>query len=123
LAYLAQVWERLPAQGAGGGRREEMRTVAILAEAARLGKARDWAGALRWLNGAIEKYGSNSKLETALRDMRKNRVSELNNEFAVLYNKKDYTAAKASVQKSLEEFPNEKQLLQDLDMAEKALAR
>ncbi|MDR2701353.1 MAG: hypothetical protein LBB72_02855 [Spirochaetaceae bacterium] len=118
LAFLTHAWERLPSGG-----REEMRTVAILAEANRLGKARDWAGCIRWLSGAIETYGANPKLESALRDMRRNRVSELHNEFAALYNKKDYTGAKASIQRSLEEFPNEKQFLQDLDLAEKALAR
>jgi tetratricopeptide (TPR) repeat protein len=123
LAFLAQVWERLPSEGPSGGRREEMRTVTILAEANRFGKARDWAGAMRWLSSAMETYGTNAKLETALRDMRKNRVSELHNEFAALYNKKDYAGAKASTQKSLKEFPNERQLLQDLDLAEKALAR
>jgi hypothetical protein len=123
LAFLARVWEQLPSEGPSGGRREEMRTVAILAEASRLGKARDWAGGMRWLSGAIEQYGANAKLETTLRDMRKNRVSELHNEFATLYNKRDYAGAKTFVQKSLEEFPNEKQLLDDLDLAEKALAR
>jgi len=119
LAFLANAWDRLPS----GGPREEMRTVAILAEANRFGRLRDWSGCIRWLTSAIETYGANVRLESALRDMRRNRVSELHNEFAALYNKKDYAGAKVSIQRSLEEFPNEKQLLQDLDLAEKALAR
>ncbi|MDR0447966.1 MAG: hypothetical protein LBH07_04795, partial [Treponema sp.] len=75
----------------------------------------------RWINNAIEKYGANTRLETALRTMRQNRVSELHNEFAALYNKRDYTGARASIQRSLLEFPGERQLVQDLNLVEKAL--
>jgi len=118
LAFLAKEWERLhPA------RRDEMRTVAILGEADRLGKLRDWTGAIRWLNGAMEKYGSNAKMETTLKALRQNRVSELHNQFAALYNKKDFAGAKAFIEKSLQEFPGERQLVQDLALVEKALAK
>ena len=116
LAFLIQSWDRLPAD-----RREEMRSVAVLAETDRYGKAKDWHGGMRYLSGAIEKYGTNTRLENAMRIMRQNRVSELHNEFAALFNKRDYNGAKASVQKSLQEFPEEKQLLQDLILVEKAL--
>ena len=118
LDFLVQNWNRLPA-----GRREEMRNAAVLSEADRYGKAKDWTGAMRYLTGAIEKYGTNARLEAALRTMRQNRVSELHNEFAALFNKKDYNGARASVQRSLKEFPEERQLLQDLVLVEKALSQ
>jgi len=118
LAFLAEVWERLhPAH------RDEMRTVAILGEVERLGKTRDWNGAIRWLNNAIEKYGSNAKMEAAMRTLRQNRVSEIHNQFAALFNKKDYEGAKAFIEQSLRELPGERQLLQDLALVEKALAQ
>jgi hypothetical protein len=116
LAFLTGIWERLPPQ-----RRDEIRTAAILAEADRLGKTKNWTGGMRWLSGAIEQYGANARLETALRTMRQNRVGELHNEFAALFNKRDYEGARASVQRSLQEFPGERQLVQDLVLVEKAL--
>ena len=118
LLLIAQNWDRLPP-----ARREEMRNTAVLAEADRLGKARNWLGGIRHLTDAIEKYGSTARLETALRTMRQNRVSELHNEFAALFNKRDYNGAKASIQKALQEFPEEKQLLQDLILVERALSQ
>ncbi|MCL1813446.1 MAG: hypothetical protein FWG29_07995 [Treponema sp.] len=116
LAFLAQNWDRLPS-----GRREEMRTAAILAEADRYGKAKNWLGGMHYLSGATEKYGTNAKLDNAMRIMRQNRVSELHNEFAALFNRRDYNGAKTFIQKALQEFPEEKQLLQDLVLVEKAL--
>jgi len=118
LAFIEQKCVALSVQLRG-----ELRTAAILSEADRYGKARDWAGGMRWVNGAMEKYGSNAKLESVLRTLRQNRISELHNEFAALFNKRDYNGAKASVQRSLQEFPGEKQLVQDLILVEKALAQ
>ncbi|MCL1814456.1 MAG: hypothetical protein FWG27_01355 [Treponema sp.] len=116
LVFLAEVWERLPP-----GRRNDLQTAAILSEVDRLGKTRNWTGSMRWLTNAMEKYGSNPRMETAFNTLRQNRVSELHNEFASLFNKKDYTAAKASIEKSLQEFPGERQLIQDLVLVERAL--
>jgi hypothetical protein len=118
LAFLADAWERLPP-----AHRDEMRTVAILGEADRLIKARDFSGGILWLKSAMEKYGGTPRLENALRIARQNRVSELHNEFAGLFNKKDYTGAKLFIEKALQEFPGEKQLLNDLNLTEKALAQ
>jgi hypothetical protein len=100
-----------------------MRTAAVLKEAERLGNQRNWSGAIVWLNAAMDKYGANRQLENALRTFRQNRVGELHNQFAAFYNKKDYTGAKVSVLKSLEEFPGERQLTQDLTLVERALGK
>jgi len=118
LAFLAGVWERLPPEY-----RDELRVAAVLFEADRLGKARNWTGGLRWLAGAIEKYGANTELESALRVFKQNRVNQLHNEFAALFNKRNYAGAKASIEKSLQEFPGERQLVQDLALVEKALTQ
>jgi hypothetical protein len=95
----------------------------VLAEANRYGKLRDWTSGMRWLGGALETYGANAKIEAVLRTFRQNRVGELHNEFAALYNKKDYAGARASAQKALEEFPGERQLLNDLNLVERTISR
>jgi tetratricopeptide (TPR) repeat protein len=116
LAFLSRSWEKLPEQI-----REEMRTTAILKEAERIGRSRDWTGGMAWLNAAMEQYGKNSRFESAFRTFRQNRVGQFHNEFAALFNKGNYTGAKASVEKALVEFPEERQLLQDLNLVNKAL--
>jgi len=118
LVFLAQAGERLLPQ-----RREEMRTKVILDEAERLRRARKSAEALSWLENAMRQYGTNSKLETGLRTLRQDRIAELHNEFAGLYNKRQYEQAKVSIQRSLQEFPGERTLVQDLNMVEKALQK
>ncbi|MDR1142981.1 MAG: hypothetical protein LBK77_02030 [Spirochaetaceae bacterium] len=116
LAFLSRSWEKLPAQV-----REEMRTAAVLKEAERIGRSRDWTGGMTWLNAAMEQYGKNSRFESALRTFRQNRVGQLHNEFAALFNKGNYAGAKASIEKALAEFSEERQLLQDLNLVNKAL--
>ncbi|MDR2210105.1 MAG: hypothetical protein LBO65_01360 [Spirochaetaceae bacterium] len=118
LAFLSRVWEQLPEQ-----RREEMRTTAVLKEAERIGRSGDWAGGMGWLTDAIGKYGSNGRFESALRTFRQNRVGELHNRFAALFNKGDYGGAREFIQGALSEFPGENRLLRDLALAEQALAQ
>lgn len=116
LARIQSLWDRLPEKN-----RDDMRTTALLKESERFGKTRDWAGALSWLTAAAEKYGSNARLENARRTFRQNRIGELHNAFAGLYNKGDYEGAKAQIQKALKEFPSEQQLRQDLALVERTL--
>ncbi|MDR1308189.1 MAG: hypothetical protein LBK74_11525 [Treponema sp.] len=116
LSFLSRSWERLPAQA-----REEMRTAAVLKEAERIGRSKDWTGGMTWLNAAMERYGKNSRFESAFRTFRQNRVGQLHNEFAALFNKGNYAGAKASIEKALAEFSEERQLLQDLNLVNKAL--
>jgi hypothetical protein len=116
LAFLSRSWEKLPVQG-----REEMRTTAVLKEAERIGRSKDWTGGMAWLNAAMEQYGKNSRFESAFRTFRQNRVGELHNTFAALFNKRDYAGAKDVVEKALVEFPGERQLVQDLTLVNKAL--
>ncbi|MDR2313659.1 MAG: hypothetical protein LBE02_03925 [Spirochaetaceae bacterium] len=118
LAFLSRLWEQLPEQ-----RREEMRTTAVLKEAERIGRSGDWARGMDWLKGAIEKYGPNTRLESVRRTFRQNRVGELHNQFASLFNKRDYRAAREFIQQALAEFPGESRLMQDLTLVERALGQ
>ncbi|MDR2471005.1 MAG: hypothetical protein LBD09_02710 [Treponema sp.] len=123
LAFLASGGSRLSA-----ARLEELRTAAVLAEADRYGRVRDWTGGMAWLASALERYENSGqqsarRIEGALRTFRQNRISELHNQFALLFNRKDYEGARAAVQKALEEFPGERQLAQDLALVEKTLGR
>jgi hypothetical protein len=116
IARIAAAGEWLP-----GKILAEMRITAVLKEAERLGRAGDWQGALDWTDAAVERYGADSRLESARRTFRQNRIGELHNGFAALYNKKDLAGAKAFIEKALKEYPGERQLVQDQAVVERAL--
>lgn len=116
LAYLAQVCERFPQ-----ARIYEMQAATVLNEAERLRKAKDLPGAIAWLESAIENYGANTKMEAALKTMRHNRVVELHNAFAKLFNAKNFQRAMTVIQDALQEFPTESQLLNDFGLVERVL--
>jgi hypothetical protein len=118
LARINGEWDRLPEKS-----RSEMRTTAVLKKVEQLGKAGDWGGAITWINWSIENYGKNNQLENVLRISRENRISELHNGFAALYNKKDFSGAKNFIEKAIEEFPGDRQLSQDLSLVEQTLSR
>ncbi|MDR2109692.1 MAG: hypothetical protein LBP32_00130 [Spirochaetaceae bacterium] len=75
------------------------------------------------MEGIIGHYGENSRLTNALRVFRSNRLAEFHNTFAGLYNRGDYEEARRVIQEALEEFPGNRQLTTDLNMAERALRR
>jgi tetratricopeptide (TPR) repeat protein len=118
LSRINAGWERLPERS-----REDLRTTAVLKEGERLSKTRDWLGAIAWIEAAAGRYGGNSLFENALKTFRQNRVSELHNGFASLFNKQDYKGAKAFIEKALEEYPGNRQLTGDLNLVKQALAR
>lgn len=116
LVRLDAAGERLP-----GKILAEMRITAVLKEAERLGRAGDWRGALDWTGAAVERYGADGRLESARRTFRQNRIGELHNGFAALYNKKDLAGAKTFIEKALKEYPGERLLVQDQAAVERAL--
>jgi hypothetical protein len=116
LARINEAWNRLPEKSRG-----EIRTAAILKEAELSAKAGDWLGAINWIDAAIARYGANSRLENARRLFRQNRINELHNSFAALYNRKDLEGARAFIAKALQEFPGENRFRQDLSLVEQAL--
>ena len=110
---------RLPA-----ARVTELRNFVIIAEGSRLAKTQAGApSAIAFTEEAIAKYGRNSHLDEALRAHRQNRIADLHNRFARLFNGKNYEEARNHVRKALEEFPGNRQLQQDLNLAEQALKR
>ncbi|MDR0403300.1 MAG: hypothetical protein LBH35_06905 [Treponema sp.] len=118
LSRISSEWERVPEKS-----REDLRGAAVLKEVERLGKNGDWLGAIAWLDAAAGQYGGNSLFESTLTTLRQNRVGELHNGFAALYNKGDYNGAKAFIEKALEEYPGNRQLKEDLALVERTLTR
>ncbi|MDR2786736.1 MAG: hypothetical protein LBB83_12575 [Treponema sp.] len=110
---------RLPA-----ARITELRNFVIIGEGNRLAKTQ--AGipaAIAFTEDAIAKYGRNSHVDEALRAHRQNRIADLHNRFARLFNGKNYEEARNHIKKALEEFPGNGQLQQDFNLAEQALRR
>jgi tetratricopeptide (TPR) repeat protein len=102
----------------------ELRNFVIIAEGNRLAKTQAGvAAAIAFTEEAIAKYGRNSHLDEVLGVHRRNRIADLHNRFARLFNGKNYEEARNHVRKALEEFPGNRQLQQDLNIAEQALKR
>jgi tetratricopeptide (TPR) repeat protein len=102
------------------GRKEDLRTFALLKEGEFLAEERGWQEAAVFIETAIGQYGSNPRLENSLRVFRTNRVTELHNAFAGLYNRGRYDEARSFIRRALEEFPGNRQLTTDQRMAEQA---
>ncbi|MDL2228990.1 hypothetical protein LJC14_01940 [Treponema sp. OttesenSCG-928-L16] len=102
-------------------RAEELRTFVILREAERLGRDKGPPAAIAYTEQAVSRYGSNSQLQNALSVFRANRIADLHNRFAELFNKGNYEEALAAVREALEEFPGNRRLTEDLVLAEQAL--
>ncbi|MDR2740829.1 MAG: hypothetical protein LBB98_01570 [Treponema sp.] len=102
-------------------RAEEMRTVVFIHEGEILAAAGDLQGAISFLEDVIRQYGRNSRLDEALGVFRSNRVAEVHNQFARLFNRGAYDEALRILRAGLEEFPNNRQLRTDLAHAQKML--
>jgi tetratricopeptide (TPR) repeat protein len=110
---------RLPA-----ARITELRNFVIIGEGNRLAKTQaGGAAAIAYTEEAIAHYGRNVHLDEALKAHRQNRIADLHNRFARLFNSKNYKDALSHIGKALEEFPDNRQLQQDLNLAEQALRR
>jgi tetratricopeptide (TPR) repeat protein len=108
---------RLPA-----ARITELRNFVIIGEGNRLAQTQAGeAAAVAFTEEAIAQYGGNARLNEALSVHRQNRIADLHNRFARLFNGKNYEEARSHIRKALEEFPGNRQLQQDLDRAEQAL--
>jgi len=103
----------------GGGRASEIYTFAVQKTASVLSAApgRDWLAAINYIEGAIDRFGSNRELEQALRTYRTNRASDFHNRFAAAWNRRDYDEARRILDEGLVEFPGDRQLLSDREIA------
>jgi tetratricopeptide (TPR) repeat protein len=110
---------RLPA-----ARAAELRNFVVINEGNRLAQTPAGApAAIAFTEAAIARYGRSTQLDGALSVHRRNRIADLHNRFARLFNGKNYEEARNHIRRALEEFPENRQLRQDLDLAEQALKR
>jgi hypothetical protein len=100
---------------------DELRTFFLLKAGEIRAAESGWAAAAACAEDLIARYGPNAKLEEQLRAFRSNRVADLHNAFAAAYNRRSYDEALLLIRGALEEFPGNRQLTQDRDLAEKAL--
>jgi tetratricopeptide (TPR) repeat protein len=99
----------------------ELRNFVILKEGERLSSAEGLRAAIGYIEAALANYGRDAQLEGAVRTYRNNRVAELHNAFAELFNRGDYDGALRFINAALVEFPENRTLLQDRSLAERTL--
>jgi len=77
--------------------------------------SRDWLAAIDYVEHAIARFGSNSELERSLQNFRNNRAIYFHNRFATEWNRRNFDSARQILNEGLTEFPNDRQLLANLD--------
>jgi hypothetical protein len=104
-------------------RSAELRNFILIKESERLAAEQGPRAAIAYTEAAIARYGRNARLDDALRVHRANRVTDLHNGFADLFNRREYESAKTFIQAALAEFPGNRQLTTDLNLTDQALRR
>ena len=100
----------------------EVKVVWSLRKIEQIARTEGWAAAYKETLKAIEELGFERQLENALRVYRSNRIAEMYNYAADAYNSGDYDRAVQIVEEALNEFPEERRLLNLRTAAEKALS-
>lgn len=114
LAQIAAAQSLLPPR-----RVEEFRNFTILKGAELCAREKGWSGAIAFTEAAVRRYGTTQDIENSLSVFRSNRIAELHNAFAELYNRREYDAARIFIRQALEEFPDNRQLIADRNLADK----
>jgi hypothetical protein len=99
----------------------EMRLFTLIKKSEFIAKEQGWLPAIAFTEAAAAQYGPDPRMDGHLRAYRTNRVADLHNAFADAYNKRDIEKAKAIIGDALIEFPGNRQLLQDRDLADRGL--
>jgi hypothetical protein len=102
-------------------RAAEIRTFVFIKEGELLAAERGWHEALTFMENAVDQYGRNPQMDNAVRTFRSNRVGEIHNRFADLYNGQKYDDARQVVRDGLAELPGNRQLQTDLSRVEQTL--
>ncbi|MDR0878600.1 MAG: hypothetical protein LBN21_11145 [Treponema sp.] len=102
------------------------KTAALLAAAGSAGSRtdagsgrRNWPAAIKYIEAAAVRYGSNRQLEKSLQNYRNNWAAEFHNSFASAYNKKNFDEAARILGEGLNMFPDNRQLLSDKNIIDK----
>ena len=109
----------------GTPRAAEILTFAIQKTAAALSAApaRDWRAAVTFLENAILVYGTNRELEQSLQGYKSNLAADYHNRFAAEWNKRNFDEAERILNEGLAEFPDNRQLLSDREIADRQRGR
>jgi len=101
----------------GEKRASELITYAVQKTAAALCEppGRNWREAVAYLENAVKRFGSNNEFEQALRTYRGNITADYHNRFAAEWNRRNYDEAQRILKEGLAEFPNDRQLLSDME--------
>jgi tetratricopeptide (TPR) repeat protein len=89
-------------------------------EAERLGRARDFLGALSVIEEAISTVGPDARLMRAADAHERNYEALMHNRFADRFNRKDYTGAAEVLRQALREMPDSRRLREDQDLLRRA---
>jgi tetratricopeptide (TPR) repeat protein len=116
IAAVEQAASLLPADRIG-----ELRGLVVIREGERLAAAEGFRRAVAYMEAAIRRYGKSNRLTAVLERFRANRMAEIHNAFAELYNRKGYEEALRVILEGLEELPGSRQLNADRTLAERAL--
>jgi tetratricopeptide (TPR) repeat protein len=107
-------------QARNSGKISEKRTVELLtfavqktASSVSASPAGNWRAAIQYVEAALSRFGANRELEQALNVYRSNLAADYHNRFATEWNKKSYSEAERILNEGLEEFPDNRQLLND----------
>ena len=106
-------------------RAAELLTFAVQRTATVLSAApgRDWLAAITFIEGAIDRFGSNRDWEQALQTYRHNRAADFHNRFAAAWNRRNFDEARLILDEGLAEFPTNRQLLSNRDVVNRHLAQ
>jgi hypothetical protein len=119
-SVLAAIAQARNSKRIGNGRAAELinftaqKTASILSAA----PGRDWLAAISFIENAIARFGSTGELEQTLLNYRTNRATDFHNRFAAAWNKKNFSEAEQILSEGLAEFPGNRQLLADREVAE-----
>ncbi len=108
-------------QAVAAARALELRVFISLAAAERAAETQGFAAAIQVLDRAVDALGRRPALLEAARAFKANRVAELHNRFAALFNQGRYGEARDAAAAAAAEFPGEGRLRDDLDFVEKIL--
>lgn len=131
--YLNTVVRRMPFEDAVGlveamyaeeeisePRRRDFLVYLYGTEAERLGRGRDFLGALAVIEEAISTVGPDARLLRAAEAHERNYEALMHNRFADRFNRKDYTGAAEVLREALREMPDSRRLREDQDLLRRA---